>query len=74
MGVSRRGYVQKAGLELASLGSSICNSAAFLPLHTHTAYTLPQLLRPKPAPHTAPVSRLEGVTVPASPQPVQQRP
>lgn len=53
--------------------TSICNSAAFL-LHTHAACALPQPPWLKPAPHLAPVSRLEGVTVPVSPQQVQQSP
>lgn len=73
-GMPRWGYVQTAGQVLASPGSSVCDSATFLPPHTHTAYALPQPPWPKLAPHTAPVSRLEGVTVPVSPQPVQQSP
>lgn len=74
VGMPRRGYVQTAGQVLASPRSSVCDSAAFLPLHTHTAHALPQPLQPKLAPHTAPVSRLEAVTIPVSPQPVQQSP
>lgn len=39
-----------------------------------SAQTLPQPLQSKFAPHTALVSRLEGVSIPVSPQPVQQSP
>lgn len=74
MGMPHQDYVQKAVQELASLGSSFGDSAAFLLLHAHTAYALLQHPWPKPTPRMARVSRLKGVTIPASPQPVQQSP
>lgn len=58
------GLCTEAGQELASPGSSIATQP-----HSFLCHSLCS-----PNPHTTLVSRLEGVTIPVSPQPVQQSP
>lgn len=63
------GLCTEAGQELASPGSSICNSATFLPLHRlcHSLCSPSPLL-------TRLLSLGSGVTIPVSSQPRQQSP